>query len=258
MQLQFDDVTLNVRAHQVHEWAITTAEVAAGFGVTPEAIRSHKSRNSDELLEGKHFVSVANCNAVGNQADTWWTKKGVVRLGFLIKSERAKRFRDWAEDLVVKTIDKANEQPRALPSYQIEDPIQRAEQWIREQKEKQALVFENAELKPQAEYAQKVLLSESTLTTTKIAQELGYTAQALNRILAEKGIQYKQSGIWNLTRAYNGKGYAKLSTFYRTGSDGTPRTEHNLVWTEAGRQFIHSLLNPAFTATPANQLTANA
>ena len=36
-----------------------------------------------------------------------WTKRGIVRLGFFIKSERAKMFRDWAEDLVVNKIDEA-------------------------------------------------------------------------------------------------------------------------------------------------------
>ena len=32
---------------------------------------------------------------------TLWTKRGIVRLGFFIKSDRAKLFRDWAEDLVI-------------------------------------------------------------------------------------------------------------------------------------------------------------
>ncbi|AUD00981.1 phage antirepressor KilAC domain-containing protein [Spirosoma pollinicola] len=242
MQIQFDNITLNVRPHQVHEWALTTAEVADGFGVDGSTIRQHKSRNSEELIEGKHFVSVTNSHAVGNQADTYWTKKGVVRLGFLIKSERAKRFRDWAEDLVIKSLEPS-------PSYQIEDPIQRAQRWIAEQREKQALAFENAELKPKADYAEAVLLSATELTTTKVAQDLGMTAQKLNKLLRDKRVQYKQSGIWNLHRAYNGKGYAKLRTFHHPGRDGTNRTEHLLVWTETGRQFIHSLLNP--TLSPA-------
>ncbi|MBD2702305.1 phage regulatory protein/antirepressor Ant [Spirosoma sp. BT702] len=137
------------------------------------------------------------------------------------------------------------------PSYQIDDPIQRAEAWIREQKEKQALVFENAELKPKADYATKVLDSSNTLITTNIAQELGMSAIALNRLLQEKGVQYKRGGMWNLTAKYNGKGYAKLATFHHPGRDGSSRTEHSLVWTEAGRELIHSLLNPAMT--PAAQ-----
>lgn len=239
MHLQFDDLTLNVRPHAVHEWALTTAEVAEGYGVAPETIRYHKASHTDDLVEGKHFVSVGNPNAVGNQSDTWWTKRGVIRLGFFIRSAQARRFRDWAEDLVVNALS-----DQQAPSYQIEDPIERAKAWIREQEAVQALRFENAELRPQAEYAISVLDSTTALVTTKIAQELGMSAIKLNKLLADKGVQYKRSGMWNLTARYNGQGYARLSTFHHTGTDGKVRTEHSLVWTERGRQFIHRLINP--------------
>ena len=36
-----------------------------------------------------------------------WTKRGIVRLGFFIKSERARMFRDWAEDLVINKVEEA-------------------------------------------------------------------------------------------------------------------------------------------------------
>lgn len=35
---------------------------------------------------------------------TLWTKRGIVRLGFFIRSEQAKLFRNWAEELII-TID---------------------------------------------------------------------------------------------------------------------------------------------------------
>ena len=113
--LQFDNITLNVRPHEAHEWVLTTAEVAEGYGLTPESIRYHKSAHADELTEGKHFVSVSNPNAVRNQADTYWTKRGVVRLGFFIKSDRARSFRDWAEDLVIKVAEQSQPAPYYLP-----------------------------------------------------------------------------------------------------------------------------------------------
>lgn len=31
----------------------------------------------------------------------FWTKAGIIRLGFSIKSERAKLFRDWAESVIL-------------------------------------------------------------------------------------------------------------------------------------------------------------
>lgn len=105
MEIQFENIKLDVRESKEHEWILETSMVASGYGVSESTLRSAKSRNEDELIEGKHFVTVANCNAnprfgIPHQ-QTFWTKRGVARLGFFIKSERAKRFRDWAEDLII-------------------------------------------------------------------------------------------------------------------------------------------------------------
>ena len=90
---------------------MSTNEVAKGFGVAGGTVRSHKLEHIGELVEGKHFVTgVGKTNAFGKQTvATYWTKRGIVRLGFFIKSERAKMFRDWAEDLVVKKMDEAHQ-----------------------------------------------------------------------------------------------------------------------------------------------------
>ncbi|MDH4122404.1 MAG: hypothetical protein OEV94_11945 [Deltaproteobacteria bacterium] len=98
-------MTLHLMPDEIHGWWLNTREVATGFGVTEETIRKHKSIHADELAEGKHW-GVNNIHTLGGlQKATLWTKRGVVRLGFFIKSERAKRFRDWAEDLVLKEIE---------------------------------------------------------------------------------------------------------------------------------------------------------
>jgi hypothetical protein len=82
------------------------------------------SRHNDELKENVHFVKgVTNCYTLDESAtrrrtggsispDTaqphqvFWTKAGVIRLGFFIKSEQAKMFRTWAENLILG-VDKA-------------------------------------------------------------------------------------------------------------------------------------------------------
>lgn len=101
IKVQFEDVDLTVQPHPEHEWLIAARLVAAGYGVNESTVRKHKERHQDELLLGKHFVSVTNSHANGAPM-TLWTKRGVVRLGFFIKSERAKHFRDWAEELVLQ------------------------------------------------------------------------------------------------------------------------------------------------------------
>lgn len=105
-----------------HEFTATTEQVALGYGVSAENIRSHKLTKSDELVEGKHWLAVGNTNARpghGAQAQTLWTKRGIVRLGFFIRSKRARLFRDMAEDLVISEVEKGltiSAQPEALIS----------------------------------------------------------------------------------------------------------------------------------------------
>lgn len=106
---------------------MTTKEVANGYGISEYAIRVSKMRHENELIEGKHFViaekvAVTKCNGdlkIPHNA-VLWTKRGIVRLGFFIKSERAKLFRDWAEELIIK-VDEQKDLfgkvvvPKALP-----------------------------------------------------------------------------------------------------------------------------------------------
>lgn len=103
------NLLVTVKPNKEHEFLMTTAEVAKGYGINPNTLRGHKHEHRDELIEGKHFItSVGKTNVLGNQLiATLWTKRGIVRLSFFIKSERAKLFRDWAEDLVIFITDRA-------------------------------------------------------------------------------------------------------------------------------------------------------
>ncbi len=113
IETQFEGLILYVRPHETHEWLMETKLVAEGYGVSEEVIRNHKSRNARDFEEDKHFISVTNCyaNPRGGIAhiQTFWTKRGVIRLGFFIKSERARLFRDWAEDLIIRELEKKEE-----------------------------------------------------------------------------------------------------------------------------------------------------
>lgn len=97
-------------------------------------------------------------------------------------------------------------------------------------------------LTPKAQYTDEVLQSTSTFTTTQIAKDLGMSAQALNQKLKERKIQFFQSGQWFLTHTYQDKGYTDMRiTPYFDTKTGEPKTSQSMVWTEKGRQFIHSL-----------------
>jgi len=117
-----DGLEVSIIVSKEHEFLMTTADVAAGFGIAASSIRSQKHEHSDELTEGKHFVvgvgiSNAPCELVSYNENnqTYWTKRGIVRLGFFIKSERAKMFRDWAEDLVVNLMEQGAKVESVIP-----------------------------------------------------------------------------------------------------------------------------------------------
>lgn len=100
-------------ANSALEYLVTTKEVARGYGVSDVVIRRHKSEHGEELVEGKHWVVQKMNTLGGEQSVTLWTKRGVIRLGFFIRSERAKRFRDAAEDLIISHLEAQPTQPSA-------------------------------------------------------------------------------------------------------------------------------------------------
>jgi len=105
-----EGLEVTVLPNEKHEFLMTTKDVAIGYEVSLETVRSHKMLHRDELVEGKHFVRAVDIFNSGCKSGNYktppdnrifWTKRGIVRLGFFIKSERARMFRDWAEDFVI-------------------------------------------------------------------------------------------------------------------------------------------------------------
>lgn len=60
-------------------------------------LRSAKSKHLNEFEKGKHFISVSisngNLRAGIPDSERYWTKEGVVMLGFFIKTPTTKEFR---------------------------------------------------------------------------------------------------------------------------------------------------------------------
>ena len=101
MQITFNNTSLNLVEHTQHEFLLSNKEVALGYGIKLNTLATHKNEHQDELLENKHWLRLEVQTKGGKQKVIHWTKKGIVRLGFFIKSQQAKAFRDWAEDYIV-------------------------------------------------------------------------------------------------------------------------------------------------------------
>lgn len=228
---------------------------------------AHVMRDIRNLLsQGVHesnFGLMYKISKLGNGAerkDPYYelTKKGCLILASGYDAKLREKIIDRWEEL--------ENEKRMLdaPSYQIEDPIERAEKWIKEQHERKRLALENEQIKsmnerleyanekqseelklqaPKVKYHDEVLMSKSVYRTTQIAKEFGLSAGALNKILHEKGIQYKVNDQWVLYAKYADKGYTKTITHSIDNGNGVI-TSQLTVWTEKGRQFIHSLLAP--------------
>lgn len=98
-RITFQSISLSVVESTEYVFLMSSKDTAIGYGVSEKTLRDHKKRQSDELIEGKHFIIDRSYR---NTPKTMWTKHGIVRLGFFIKSEKAKAFRDWAEDYVIE------------------------------------------------------------------------------------------------------------------------------------------------------------
>lgn len=78
-----------------------------------------------------------------------------------------------------------------LASYQIEDPIKRAERWIEEQKVRQALEAKNQEMQPKAQYFDE-LVERSLLTGFRdTAKEIGLKQSEFIKLLIDRGYIYR-------------------------------------------------------------------
>ncbi len=219
--------------------------------IAQELGKAHKNviRDLEKILLGSNVSSVIihseYKDSTGRKLKEYLlTKDGFTLYMFNIQGHN---------DFKMAYIDKFNEMERQIAqpvaSYMIEDPVKRAEKWIEEQKEKQHLQLENnmqkqkiAEYEPKASYLDTILNNKSLVTVGQIAKDYGMSAQALNKLLHELKVQYKQSGQWLLYSNLHDKGYTHSSTTEIEHKDGSTSVRMNTKWTQKGRLFIYDLL----------------
>jgi antirepressor len=125
----------------------------------------------------------------------------------------------------------------ALRAYA--DEVEKNEKLVGELKVKNVLI---AEYEPKVTYYDQILASVDTITITQIAKDYGMSAQELNKLLHEQGIQYKQNKQWILYQKYAKLGYTKSKTVPITYKNGEQGVALNTQWTQKGRLFLYELL----------------
>lgn len=213
------------------------------------------ARELHDFLEiGKDFsswikVQIDRCDFIENIDYQSFTQKGEREIGGTIRIEYALTL-DAAKEISMMSQSEKGKQARRyfiecekmlkginIPSYQIEDPIKRAERWIEEEKQRQQLAIESKEIK---EHLNKLIHNGKPYTSSEIAKECNLkSAQVLNCILSDMNIQYRQNGTWLLYSKYSDKGYVSIKqTILDNG-----KIIYDRQWTGKGRDFILNLFS---------------
>ena len=176
------------------------------------------------------------------------------RLAMKAKNEVAERFQVKVADEIIPSIRKhggyifgqetmSDEELLAkalmVAQHKIAEKQKRIEELKRDINVKDQVI---GELKPKADYTDKILQNKGLVTITQIAKDYGMTGAEMNAKLHELGIQFKQSGQWLLYSRYHGLGYTHSETVDIVRTNGRPDVKMNTKWTQKGRLFLYNKL----------------
>nr|DAD58368.1 MAG TPA: repressor domain protein [Caudoviricetes sp.] len=198
---------------------------ALGYNEPHKAIQRHV----DEDDGMKYPIT----DSTGRKQETWLiNESGLYSLILGSKLESAKRFKKWVTSEVLPSIhkhgiyatDNVIDNILNNPDFGIE--------LLTKLKEERAARVE-------AERKNAILMHvNKTYTITEIAKELGLkSAMQLNRILAEKKIQYQVNGTWLMYSNYSDCGYEEIK---QEVLDSGKVIYHRRI-TQMGREFILGL-----------------
>lgn len=239
------------------EVRISSVEVAEVIGKQHKHLMRDIRQYIEHLSDGPnldreistYFIESNYVNSRGQEQPMYLlSKKGCELVATRMTGAKGTQF-------AVYYINRFNEMERELaqanvPSYQIEDSISRAERWIEEERERLQLVATVEEQRPKVEYHDDVLRSESTMPITVIAKEFGRSAQSMNVLLNEAGVQYKRGNTWIPYSQYQEAGYMRPITYNANGQYAVTAYQ----WTEKGRKFIHELMRDVYGELPVYSL----
>jgi toxin-antitoxin system, toxin component, bro family len=208
-----------------------------GYQNSSKAIGDHV--DADDKLNNETLSSL------GQRGGWLINESGLYLLILSSKLPTAKQFKRWVTSEVLPELRKTGSYsltipktlPEALRAYADEVESHNATKAIVAQQEQQI-----AEFKPVKDYVDKILSSKSCLAITQIAADYGLSAQELNKILHEAGLQRKVGDQWILYKQHMAKGFTKSETFTFCRSDGRLDSKITTKWTQKGRLEIHSIL----------------
>lgn len=213
---------------------------ALGYSNPSKAVIDHVDEEDRRIFQnsqnGNFDQRAGNVTfEIPNRGLTVINESGLYSLVLSSKLPGAKEFRRWVTSEVLPSVrkhgmyatDDVIDKMIASPEFGIrlltelkEERSKRAKLEVTVETQRQTI----ADFAPIRQYVDTILSSPRTMTTTQIAADYDLTANKLNKILHEEGVQRKVGGQWVLYKHHMGNGYTKSETISITRSDGTPDT----------------------------------
>ena len=202
-----------------------------GYKDTSDALKRHVDEE-DKLTRGFTDSGQSRYMTIINES-------GLYSLILKSKLPSAKKFKRWVTSEVLPTIRKhgmyATEDLLNNPDLLIQVATQ-----LKEERTNRLIAEQRVnELKPKADYYDKILSNKSLMTISIIAKNYGMSGQEMNQLLHDLGIQYKQSKTWLLYSKHQDKGWTHTEMLEIAGTD---KLQPSTKWTQKGHIAIYELL----------------
>lgn len=232
------------------------------------------SQRLDDKVLSKFLIT----DSIGRERFVLFVNEdGLYDVIFDSRKPEARAFRKWVTSEVIPSIRKTGSYSLSVPSYQISDPIKRAEKWIEEEKQRQRLAIENktkqkkieeqqhaieqkdstiSDQKKQIEESQPAVTFTNAVSGSKSACLIGELA----KLICQNGVQIGQNRLFEWLRKNHYLGsvgerrnipnqeYVEQGLFIvkkgvRTGNDGVLYTTKTTKVTGKGQvYFINKFL----------------
>lgn len=199
-----------------------------GYSQTAQAIRKHV----DEEDKGVFEMNTPG----GKQQMTIINESGLYSLILSSKLPTAKKFKHWVTSVVLPSIRKTGSYSAAKDSYMIEDPIERAKAWIKEQQKLQEAETQLQVQAPKVTYYDQVIDKNGLTNFRDTAKMLGWKPKAFNQLLEDHGYIYRTGSKKTIKpyAEYVAKGYFEIkdtnSGFTQTLITAKGRSFFNEKW----------------------------
>lgn len=121
-----------------------------------------------------------------------------------------------------------------LPSYAIDDPIERAKKWIEEEKQKQAAIHQLEIQAPKVAFVDKYVAGNGNKTFRQVAKLLQIKEYKFREFLESNRIMYKLNGEWT---AY--QNHVDAKRFHvKTGVSDSGHAFNHALFTPKGIEWI--------------------